>query len=127
LSTGPKLTGVEYHAALRVAPTPATVTEKQTKMLNDTKEAEAARMLHHFNVLSFDGLRRAVRVAQVTASAYARPACTKRGLTVYSRVQQRTKTILDMIPSAGADPTKPAVIALGRNYKGMCGIVCSAW
>jgi hypothetical protein len=48
LSTGPKLTGVEYHAALRVAPTPATVTEKQTKMLNNAKEAEAARMLHHF-------------------------------------------------------------------------------
>jgi hypothetical protein len=59
LSTGPKLTGVEYHAALRVAPTPATMTEKQTKMLNDAKEAEAARMLHDFNVLSFDGLWRA--------------------------------------------------------------------
>jgi hypothetical protein len=98
-------------------------------MLNDAKEAEAARMLHHFNVLSFDGLWRAVRVAQATASAltrqYARPACMKRGLLVYSRVQQRTKTILDMISFARADPTKPT--ALGRNYNGMRAQLARAW
>jgi hypothetical protein len=49
----------------------------------------------------------------------------KRGLTVYSRVQQRTKTILDMISFAGAAPTKPT--ALKRNYKGMRARLGDKW
>jgi hypothetical protein len=41
----------------------------------------------------------------------------KRGVTVYSRMQARTKMIIDML-TAGTDPTKPTIFALGRNYKG---------
>lgn len=128
--TGAKLPAKDYYAALRVEPTPGTVTEKQVKMLNDAKAAEAARAVHHFRVLTTEAMWEAVRVAQATAKAlskqYARPASMKRGLTVYSRVQARTKAIEDMIKK-GTDSTKPIVIALGRNYKGTRARLGDKW
>jgi hypothetical protein len=121
MDTGSKLKGEEYYRALRAAPTDGHVNKKQTAMLDAVKAAEAYRSVHHFRVLTSEALWEAVRVAQATATAltkqYARPACMKRGLTLYSRVQQRTKAIVDMI-QAGTNASKPIVIALGRNYKG---------
>jgi hypothetical protein len=56
-------------------------------------------------------------VAQVTAQALtqqnARLAAMKRELTVFSRMQARTKMIIDTIQViAGTDPTKLVVFAL---------------
>jgi hypothetical protein len=62
-------------------------------------------MVHHIRVLIVAKLwnLEAVRVSQTVVQAltnlklYARPAAMKRGLTVYGRVQARTKTILDKL------------------------------
>ena len=145
MDRGPKekYTAQEYYGAMRktdASTAAAAVTASAKAKLDCAKAAEAERMVHHFRVLTTAELWNAARVSQRTAQAltvqYARPAAMKRGLAIYSRGQARTLSIIDMVTQAVSmdmDPTKPIVIALGRNYKGMrarlgdkCTPVCKA-
>jgi hypothetical protein len=110
------------------------VTASAKAKLDCAKAAEAEHMVHHFRVLTREQLWEAARVSQATAQALtqqsARPATMKRGLTVYSRGQAHTLSIIDMVTQAvstGMDPAKPIVIALGRNYKGAHACLGDRW
>jgi hypothetical protein len=139
LSTGPKLMGPDYYAALHGVPTSGHMTSgqgpagKEAQQCQGVDSEEEARKAHHFRVLTSAQLWEAVRAAhwQATAKAltlqYARPAAMKRGLTVYGQVQARTKTILDMITEVAVDPAKLIVIALGWKYKGARAHLGDRW
>jgi hypothetical protein len=70
-----------------------------------------------------------MKCACVSDTAICKPAAMKleHELTVYGRVQARTKTILDMITEVTVDPAKPIVIALGQNNKGARACLGDRW
>jgi hypothetical protein len=132
-STGEKLPATAYYSAVRAAPTPGpidAVAEKRRIVLAAAKDAESRRAQVHFGVLTSEGLWAAAAVAKQTMPAltkqYARPACLKRALSVYGRVQARAVEIVAMVKK-GADVSKPTVVALGRNYQGRRARLGDKW